>query len=205
MTTDRLRLLQIRTDRDSDVLDEVRRWFEEPDMLRWMGGIFGFDYLVSGLDAPAEQRFTGQKVPGEPVTMAWVGFDGEDRPVAFAGGEASVERTSDPSDCTDHGLSSSVRTLGFVYIVSPEHRGLGYGRAILHSVIEHSSTTEVEVFSCTVDVDNKPSLATMRRVRGFVEADASAGKVPFSYSRAAAESEARVCEKVLAQDNAGRR
>lgn len=65
-----------------------------------------------------------------------------------------------------------------------EHRGLGYGPAIQHSVIEDPSTAEFEVFSCTVDVENEPSMATLRRVRGFVEADASNEKVPFSYTRA---------------------
>ncbi|WP_196775307.1 GNAT family N-acetyltransferase [Rhodococcus opacus] len=174
-TANRLRIIQVGP--DSEVLDAVRQWFAEPDMQHWMGASFQFESLVSEMGTTGR---IGSRVRLD--TVAWVGLDVDNRPVAFIGGQISVE-SAQPDDAIEMRYANP-RTLGFVYIVSPQHRRRGYGRAIVQTVLEHPATADIEVFSGTVNADNRPSLSTLKAIEGFKGVETE-GEVSFTFTRRA--------------------
>jgi hypothetical protein len=167
--------------RDSDVLGDIRRWFEEGAMQDWMDR-FDFDGFTANLGTSCVEGFGTDRL----TTLGWTGLDTSDRPVAFLGGDVLVHHAGTLVKSADGFVERSTRTpptLGFFYIVSPDHRNLGYGREIVRSVLRDSSSAKIEVFSCHVDLENNASLAVMRGIPEFERSAAEGGKESYSYTR----------------------
>ncbi|GEM_PF-3655894 len=177
MTTNRLRILEVQG--ASAALDEVESWCDEPEMQRWMGAGFRFELFR------AEMGTSGRLPDGRGGyrerlnTAGWIGLDDVGRQVAFIGGQVLAE----PVDIAGSGLGLAPSlTLGFFYVVSPDHRRRGYGRALVEEALKHPSTSAIDVFSCTVSIENTASLRVIGGIEGF-ESTAGEETVSFTYIR----------------------
>ena len=174
--TDRLRILSVH--RDSDVLGNIRSWFREGAMENWMDG-FDFDGFISRLGESRVKGFGTDRL----ATLGWAGLDSSNRPVAFLGGDVVVHHAGSFVQSTDGYVerpTTTPPTLGFFYIVLPDHRGLGYGREIVRAVLRDPSAAAVGIFACHVDVENHASLAVMRGIPEFERSVVERGDEFFS-------------------------
>lgn len=162
MTENRLSLEQMHA--GSDVLSEVARWYSTPEARRWMGEMFQFDQFAGKLGT-SEVKGRGKD---RLATLAWVAFDAANCPVAFVGGDLTVQHAGS-TELVSGSLvtreTTSPPTLGFMYAVQAGQRHRGYGRRTLRAVLEDPSTHDIEAFECTVDGANAASLGLIRLSR----------------------------------------
>ncbi|MFC9355841.1 GNAT family N-acetyltransferase [Rhodococcus sp. NPDC057014] len=179
MTAYPLRVKQIHA--GSEVLDEVERWYSTPDVSQWMDGFKFSKYFKSKLG-------TSEDVGDEfrLDALAWIGFDADECPVAFVGGEIRVPRMTSTSKSHDANVSPKVQgpqTFGFIYAVAKGYRRRGYGTRTLAAVLASPSLHDVDVFSCHIDAANKASLQLIRGLDRFTETRAAGNKLHFQYER----------------------
>lgn len=152
---------------DAFLKQEVTRWYSAPDARRWMGDLFDVDQFVGRLGRPAEDHSRREHVC---ASLGWVRFDRAGCPVAFFGGDVKVERVWCTLDDGSTGWKEiGARTLGFTYVVAPDHRGRGHGYELVRAVLDHPALCDVHVLSCSIDRDNDASLALIRKFSEFRE------------------------------------
>lgn len=145
---------------------------------RWMSE-FSFDAFRQRIGT------VGGRFDGGPSlrlgTFAWIGFDTENRPVSFLGGDLKVWMAG-----SEHGgvrpEVDGPRTLGFIYAVAGADRRLGYGQRTVNAVIDSLGTADVDVFSCFVATDNHASLTLLRCIDRLAEQSSSDRGSEFRYA-----------------------
>lgn len=162
------------------VMEEVQRWYSAPDVRHWMHT----EFQVAGL--VTRMSYSGLYFGGRYrlASWGWVGFDKEDRPVSFMGGDVIVNRF-EHHDRPLNSVEAGPRTLGFTYATGPEHQGNGHGRNLVRAVLEHPTLAEVDVLSCSIDRKNERSLRLIRGIPGFEETGGDEGSLHFKYDRSA--------------------
>lgn len=177
-----LRLLE--TDPDSGQLKrEVERWYSAEDARHWMGEGFNVRIFLERISGPGTSVADDQRSNHRCATLGWVLFDDANRPVAFMGGDVTVERSLTTSDGQVTWAETGPRTLGFTYVVAPKHRGQGHGRRLVRAVLEHPALADVDGLSCSIDRKNEASVKLIRGIPEFRETGGDDKSAFFAYER----------------------
>ncbi|OZF35362.1 hypothetical protein CH294_12055 [Rhodococcus sp. 14-2483-1-1] len=140
-------------------LDNVASWYTTPELRQWMGSGFNFDTYRQKIGTIGERHDPGPYL--RCATLAWVGFDPDNRPVSFIGGDLNIWKAgSQFNDMTPD--IDGPRTLGFFYAVAATDRHLGYGRRTVSAVIDSLENIDGEAIECSVATDNGASLNLLR-------------------------------------------
>ncbi len=173
------------TDPDSGQLkQEVERWYSEEDARHWMGDGFNARIFLERISGPGTSAVDDQRSNHRCATLGWVLFDDANRPVAFMGGDVTVKRAlTTAEDGQVIWKKDGPRTLGFTYVVAPEHRGQRYGRKLVRAALEHETLAEVDVLSCSIDRKNEASVKLIRGIPEFRETGGDDKSAFFEYER----------------------
>ncbi|MEE2031851.1 GNAT family N-acetyltransferase [Rhodococcus chondri] len=178
-------LRHLGTDPDSGPLEqEVERWYSAEDARGWMGEGFDAHSFLERISGPCTSAVDYQCRTHRCTTLGWVLFDDANRPVAFMGGDVMVERS-----LTEHNDGSMMweeigpRTLGFTYVVAPEHQRKRHGPTLVRAVLEHPDLAGVDVLSCSIDWKNEASLKLIRGILEFRETGGDEKSAFFAYEK----------------------
>lgn len=140
----------------SALVPAVLPWFDDAEVRHWLGGPEWPAQLLRSVDEGAAQMFRGRMVMR---SVAWLAIDDEDVAVGLVGGDV-YDRWSRYDGSQAEPVSVDVEpgpAMGLAYVADPARRGQGFGRAMLHAVVDRTDLFDVRLFTAGIDADNTAS------------------------------------------------